>query len=205
VVNKYEMAKHFTRTITDTSLIYARNEASITKEAALDGLYVLRTNVPRERLDVAEVVLAYKSLGHVEQAFRHFKLGDLEVRPIYHYTEPRVRAHLLLCMLAYWVQRTMQQALAPLLFMDEAPPARPDPVGPAPRSEGAKRKERTKLTTDGLPVQSFRTLLANLATLVKNRVIPRGADRRAAFEMLTQPTQLQERAFELLGLPLKAM
>jgi transposase len=137
VVNKYEMAKHYVRTITDTSFDYARNQARIAQEAALDGLYVLRTNVPRERLDTAGVVLADKSLGQVERAFRHFKLSDLEVRPIYHYTEPRVRAHLLVCLLAYWVQRTMQQAWAPLLFVDEAPPERPDPVGPAPRSAAA--------------------------------------------------------------------
>ena len=200
VVNKYEMAKHFTRTITDKSFTYARTEESITKEAALDGFYVLRTNVPKEQLDTQGVVLAYKSLAHVERAFRHFKLSDLEVRPIYHYTEGRVRAHLLLCMLAYLVQRTMQQALAPLLFVDETPPERPDPVGPAPRSAAAKRKDQTKLTIDGHQVQSFPTILANLATLVKNRVIPRGADPKAAFDMITQPTPLQERAFALLGL-----
>jgi transposase len=205
MVNKYQMAKHFTRIVTDTSFAYARDEASIGKEAALDGFYVLRTNVPKARLDTPGVVLTYKSLAHVERAFRHFKLSDLEVRPIYHYTEGRVRAHLLLCMLAYLVQRTMQQALAPLLFMDEAPPERPDPVGPAPRSAAAKRKERTKRTTDGHPVQSFRTLLAQLSTLVKNRVIPHGADARAAFDMITQPSPLQERAFALLGLSPGAM
>jgi hypothetical protein len=205
VSNKYQMAKHFTWTITDSSLSYARKEASIAREAALDGLYVLRTNVPAERLDSAGVVLAYKSLSHVERAFRQFKLADLEVRPIYHYTEPRVRAHLLLCMLAYWVQRAMQQALAPLLFVDEVPPARPDPVAPAPRSAGARRKERTLRTVDGLPVQSFRTLLAGLATLIQNRVIPHGADSRAAFDMLTQPTPLQTRAFELLGVPMSGL
>ena len=140
----------------------------------------------------------------MERAFRHFKLADLEVRPIYHYTEARVRAHLLICMLAYWVQRTMQQALAPLLFVDEAPPERPDPVVRAPRSEAAKHKEQTKLGADDLPVHSFRTLLATLATLVKNRVIPHGTDHRAAFDMLTQPTTLQQRAFDLLGVPLTA-
>jgi hypothetical protein len=199
VVNKYQMAKHFTRTITDTSFTYARNAASIEEEAALDGFYVLRTNVPKEQLDTPGVVLAYKSLGHVERAFRHFKLSDLEVRPIYHYTEARVRAHLLICMLAYLVQRTMQQALAPLLFVDEAPPERPDPVAPAPRSPAAERKQQTKRTADGLRVHSFRTLLADLATVVKNRVIPHGADRRAAFDLLTQPTPLQERAFACLG------
>jgi hypothetical protein len=205
VINKYQMAKHFTRTITDSSLTYARNEASIAREAALDGLYVLRTNVPREEMDTAGVVLAYKSLSHVEQAFRHFKLSDLEVRPIYHYREPRVRAHLLVCMLAYWVQRQMQQALAPLLFVDEAPPARPNPVAPAPRSERAIRKDRTHRTVEGHPVHSFRTLLATLGTLVKNRVIPRGADPGTAFDLLTQPTPLQQRAFELLGLQLSRL
>jgi hypothetical protein len=205
VINKYQMAKHFTRTITDSSFTYARNQHSIAEEAALDGLYVLRTNVSQDRLDTAGVVLAYKSLAHVEQAFRHFKLSDLEVRPIYHYSEPRVRAHLLLCMLAYWVQREMQQALAPLLFVDEAPPARPDPVAPAPRSERALRKDRTQRTAEGFPVHSFRTLLATLGTLVKNRVVPRGADPGIAFDLLTQPTPLQQRAFELLGLQLRGL
>jgi len=205
VVNKHEMAKHFTRVITDTSFTYTRDEESIAKEAALDGFYVLRTNVPAEQLDTPGVVLAYKSLAHVERAFRHFKLSDLEVRPIYHFTEGRVRAHLLLCMLAYLVQRTMQQALAPLLFVDETPPERPDPVAPAPRSAAAKQKDQTKRTADGHPVQSFSTLLANLATLVKNRVIPRGADAKAAFAMITQPTPLQERAFTLLGFAPNAM
>jgi transposase len=200
VVNKYDMAKHFTRTITDSSFSYARKQESIAEEAALDGLYVLRTNVSAERLDTAGVVLAYKSLAHVERAFRHFKLSDLEVRPIYHYADPRVRAHLLLCLLAYLVQREMQQALAPLLFVDEAPPERPDPVAPAPRSAQATRKDQTQRTADGQPVHSFRTLLAHLGTLVKNLVIPRGGDRAAAFELLTKPTPLQERAFALLGL-----
>lgn len=199
VVNKYKMAKHFTRTITDTSFTYARDEASIAEEAALDGLYVLRTNVSQEGMDTAGVVLAYKSLAHVEQAFRHFKLSDLEVRPIYHYREGRVRAHLLLCMLAYFVQREMQRALAPLLFVDETPPERPDPVSPAPRSEGAKRKAQRRATAEGLPVHSFRTLLAHLSTLVKNRLVPRGADPAAAFDLLTQPSPLQQRAFDLLG------
>jgi hypothetical protein len=199
VINKYQMAKHCTHSISDSSFSYARNEEAIATEAALDGLYVLRTNVPAEQLDTAAVVLAYKSLAHVERAFRHFKLSDLQVRPIYHYTEQRVRAHLLLCLLAYWVQREMQQALAPLLFVDEAPPARPDPVAPAPRSTAARRKDRTQRGAEG-QVHSFRTLLAALGTLVKNRVIPRGGDGSAAFELLTQPTALQQRAFDLLGL-----
>jgi len=205
VVNKYEMAKHFRRTITDTSFTYTRDEESIAAEAALDGFYVLRTNVPAEQLDTPGVVVAYKSLAHVERAFRHLKLSDLEVRPIYHYTEGRVRAHLLLCMLAYLVQRIMQQSLAPLLFVDEAPPERPDPVAPALRSETAKRKEQTKRTADGHPAHSFRTLMANLASLVKNRVILGGAEPKAAFTMITQPTPLQARAFALLDLSPSSM
>ncbi len=199
VINKYKMAKHFHRSIGEKSFAYGRNEAAISEEAALDGLYVLRTNLPPERLAASEVVLAYKSLSQVERAFRHFKLSDLEVRPIYHYSEPRVRAHLLLCLLAYWLQRTMQQAWAPLLFVDEAPPERPDPVAPAPRSAAARRKEQTKCSAEGLPLHSFPTLLADLATLVKNRVLPPGAEPTAAFDLFTTPTDLHKRAFELLG------
>lgn len=198
VVNKYGMAKHFTWTITAGALVYARNESSIAEEAALDGLYVLRTNVSEERLDSAGVVLAYKSLAHVEQAFRHFKLSDLQVRPIYHYREARVRAHLLLCMLAYWVQREMQRALAPLLFVDERPPERPDPVAPASRSAAAISKDRGRLTAEDFTVQSFRTLLAMLSTVVKNWVTSPGAGPDNAFQLLTQPTPEQQRAFDLL-------
>ena len=198
VINKYKMAKHFTREISHDSFRYARNQASIAEEAALDGLYVVRTNVAKERLGTAEVVLAYKRLAQVERAFRHFKLSDLEVRPVYHYLETRVRAHLLLCMLAYYVQRAMERALAPLLFVDQAPPERADPVARAPRSDEARRKEQTKQTVDGLPVQRFRSLLGHLATLTKNHVVPRGAS--TGFDLLSAPTPLQSRAFELLGL-----
>jgi transposase len=205
VINRYHMAKHFTRTITETRFSYARDTASIAEEAALDGLYVLRTNVAAEQLDTGGVVLAYKSLAQVERGFRHLELSDLEVRPIYHYTEDRVRAHVLLCMLAYWVQREMQQKLAPLLFVDETPPARPDPVAKAPRSAAAARKDQTKRTATDEPVQSFRTLLAHLATLARNRVVARGRDAATPFELLTQPTSLQQRAFDLLGVPIKGM
>jgi transposase len=200
VVNKYQMAKHFLRTVTETSFTYRRDQASIDEEARLDGLYVLRTNVAKERLDTAGVVLAYKSLAQVERAFRHFKLSDLEVRPIYHYAERRVRAHLLLCMLAYSVQRTMERALAPLLFMQEAAPERDDPVAPAPRADEARQKEQTKLSAQGFPVHSFRTLLAELATIVKNRVRAQGSTPAAAFDMTTQPSALQTHALALLGL-----
>jgi len=195
VVNRYAMAKHFQLSIGEQRFSYSRKQTSIEEEAALDGLYVLRTNVPSEQLDTAAVVLAYKSLGHVEQAFRHFKLSDLEVRPIYHYTEPRVRAHLLLCLLAYLVQRTMQQALAPLLFVDEAPPERPDPVAPAPRSAGAKRKDQTRRTAEGLPVHSFRSLLKQLALIVSNTVEVPGSG--ATFAAVTEPDVTQARALEL--------
>jgi len=205
VVNKYDMAKHFRRTITDSSFRYERDQASIAAEAVLDGLYVLRTNVARERLDSASVVLAYKSLEQVEDAFHHFKLTDLEVRPIYHYLDERVRAHVLLCMLAYSLQRTMERKLAPLLFKDEAIPQRDDPVAAAPRSATAKHKDLTKLTAEGFPVHSFRTLLAQLGSLVKNRVIPHGADSAASFDMTTQPSPLQARAFDLLGLNAAAL
>ena len=205
VVNKYKVAKHFLRTVTDNQLRYERNPTSIADEAALDGIYVLRTNVEQERLDAASVVRAYKSLSQVERGFRHFKLADLHVRPVYHYLERRVKAHLLLCMLAYLVQRGLEKAWAPLLFVDEAPPQRPDPVALASRSEGARQKEHHRVTSEGLPVHSFRTLLADLGTIVKNRVIPRGADERAAFDLVTLPTTLQARAFELLGIPLSTM
>ena len=184
---------------------YDRNPTSIADEAALDGIYVLRTNVEQERLDAAEVVRAYKSLSQVERGFRHFKLADLHVRPVYHYLERRVKAHLLLCMLAYLVQRWLEKAWAPLLFVDEAPPQRPDPVAPALRSQGARQKEHYRVTSEGLPVHSFQTLLADLGTIVKNRVIPRGADERAAFDLVTLPTTFHARAFELLGVPLSAM
>jgi hypothetical protein len=199
VVNKYRMAKHFTWDIGDTAFSYSRNEVSIAQEAALDGLYVLRTNVSAERLDSAGVVLAYKSLSHVEQAFRHFKLSDLEVRPIYHYREGRVKAHLLICMLAYLVQRQMQRALAPLLFVDETPPERPDPVAAAPRSAEALRKDSGQRTVEGFPVHSFRTLLSTLGTVVKNWVKPQGGGPGSTFCLYTEATAQQQRAYDLLG------
>jgi transposase len=204
VVNKHGMAKHFVRTITDTSFSYRRDEASIAREAQLDGFYVLRTNVSAERLDAAGVVLAYKSLSHIERDFRRFKLTDLEVRPIHHRLEDRVRAHLLLCMLACWLQRTMERKLAPLLFVDEVPPERPDPVAPAPRSLEARRKEQRKRTADKLPVQRFSVLLAKLGTIVKNRVRPEGAAADFTFDLVTEPSLLQQRALDLLGVSLQA-
>ncbi len=205
VINKYHVAKHFRRAITDQSLTYQRDQARIDEEAKLDGIYVLRTNVQKEQLDGPEVVRAYKSLSQVERGFRHFKLTGLEVRPVYHYTERRVRAHLLLCMLAYLVQREMEKAWAPLLFADEAKLERPDPVTPALRSAQAQRKDRTLHTADGYQVHSFHTLLQDLGTIVKNRIAVQGADAQATFDRVTIPTKLQARAFELLGVPISAL
>jgi len=155
--------------------------------------------VPVERLDAPGVVAAYKRLSAVERDFRALKGDDLAVRPIFHWREDRVRAHLFLCFLAAYVRWHLEAAWAPLLYRDEAPPARVDPVGPPERSAGAIRKEREHVTPDGLPVGSFATLLAELATLTRNRVVPAGAEERAAFELLSEPTPLQARAFELIG------
>jgi hypothetical protein len=198
VVNARKMAKHFTLTIADGVFAFARNEASIAAEAALDGLYVVRTSVPASRLDAPGVVEAYKRLSAVERDFRLLKGDDLAVRPIFHWRADRVRAHLLVCLLAAYLRWHLEAAWAPLLFRDETPHERPDPVGPRPRSAGAIRKDRAHQTPDGLPVVSVRTLLRHLATLTDTRVVPAGLDERAAFWQLTEPTRLQARAFELL-------
>jgi hypothetical protein len=193
------MGKHFTVTITETGLTYARKAEHIAAEAALDGFYVIRTNVPQERLDAPGVVAAYKQLAHVERAFRTLKSPELEIRPIYHRKDERVRAHVLLCMLAYYVSWHMQRALAPLLFRDADPAgaqvARGSIVAPAKRSPAAARKVARRATEEGLPLHSFRTLLRDLATLTRNQV-RLGAAR---FQQLSKPTPLQARAFELLN------
>ena len=199
VVNAKKMAKHFELDIAEGVFAYRRRTEAIAAEAALDGLYVVRTSVPAERLDAPAVVETYKRLSAVERDFRALKGDDLAVRPIFHWREDRVRAHLFLCFLAAYVRWHLEAAWAPLLFRDEAPPPRTDPVRPGDRSEGAVRKDRDHRTADGFPVHSFPTLLAELATLTRNRVVPAGADERAAFELLTEPTPLQARAFELIG------
>lgn len=203
VSQRFKMAKHFQLTITDDHFLYQRNTESIAQEAALDGLYVLRTSVPAEEMATPDVVLTYKSLSQVERAFRSFKTVDLKVRPIHHRLADRVRAHVLLCMLAYYVEWHLRKRLAPLLFDDEEPAAarhqrRASPVAPAQRSPSAERKALTKTTKDGFPVHSFQGLLTALATLTKNRVRPNIAEA-PAFEQYTQPTPLQQRAFDLLG------
>ena len=198
-VDQKKMAKHFELDIGDGQFAYRRKADAIAAEAALDGLYVVRTSVRPERLDTAAVVETYKRLAVVERDFRMLKGDDLAVRPIFHWREDRVRAHLFLCFLAAYVRWHLEQAWAPLLFHDETPPERTDPVAPRERSAGAARKDREHVTADGFPVHSFGTLMAELATLTRNRVVPAGTDERATFDVLTEATPLQARAFELLG------
>jgi len=200
VIDRFKMAKHFELEIADDHLGVARRTDAIAAEAALDGLYVLRTSVPAERLDAPGVVRSYKLLARVERAFRSFKAADLAIRPIHHWTEGRVRAHVFLCMLAYYVAWHLERAWAPLLFRDEERPEGDDPVAPARRSDAALAKARTHELPDGTPVHSLRTLLAEMATLTRNLVVPAGAPDEAAFEITATPTPLQARAFALLGL-----
>jgi hypothetical protein len=209
VINKFKVAKHFEVSITDESFSYQRKEASIAKEAALDGIYVIRTSVPRELLDANGAVGAYKSLSEVERAFRTLKSIELKIRPIFHRLAERVKAHVFLCMLAYYVEWHMRKSLAPILFDDHEPGdaanSRPSMVTPAERSAAAKRKAKTKMTEDNLPVHSFHTLLADLATVTKNTVeVKPIGNEPARFEKLARPTPLQQRAFDLLGVKLVA-
>src|SRR5450631_656965 len=203
VIGRFHMAKHFEITITQTSLSYRRQLDAIAAEAALDGLYVIRTSLSATKLDDNATVAAYKSLAHVERAFRSMKTVDLQVRPIFHYTEERVRAHVFLCMLAYYVEWHMRQRLKPMLFddeyLEEASAARASPVAKAPRSEHAKAKDASKTADDGTPVHSFRTLLQDLATLAYN-ITSTHLNPNAKILTTTRPTPLQAKAFRLLGL-----
>ena len=201
VLYRYKMAKHFEVRIEDGSFDYRRNEESIRRESELDGIYVIRTSEPAERLSAEDTVRSYKLLAQVEQGFRCMKGIDLRVRPVFHRDENRVRAHFFLCMLAYYVEWHMRRALAPLLFQDESvaedrmtrdPVARPQP------SESVRAKKTTKRTPDGLPVHSFQTLLAALAT--QARVTYRLGTADATFTKLLTPTPLQQKAYDLLGL-----
>lgn len=206
VINSRNVAKHFTLKITSRRFSYARNEAKIREEAALDGIYVIRTSVPAEEMAPADAVGAYKSLSRVERAFRCMKTMDLKVRPIHHRLEDRVKAHVFLCMLAYYVEWHMRRALAPMIFQDEdrdqAERLRDSIVAPAKRSPTAERKAQTKRTCDGTPVHSFQTLLKELATIALNQV--KTLVSPAEFQMLTTPTPLQRRALDLLGVRLSA-
>jgi hypothetical protein len=203
--NKHKMGKHYDLIISDTAFIYRRKQDAIAAEARLDGIYVIRTNLPAAALTAEQTVGAYKSLAQVERAFRCLKTIDLEIRPVFHWTAPRVRAHVFLCMLAYYVEFHMRGRLAPILFddhdRDAAAAERPSIVAPAERSPAAQRKVATRRTDDGLPVHSFRSLLSDLATLCLNKVsLPSNPKYR--FELPTKPTPLQARAGELLGVSL---
>ena len=201
VINRHKVAKHFVTTITDETFTFRRDEDKIAAEAQLDGLYIVRSNVEPEQFDAAQTVRAYKDLSKVERAFRSLKSVDLKVRPLHHRRADRVRAHVLLCMLAYYVEWHMRRALAPLLFDDHDPQAaelkRRSVVAPAKRSPAALAKAGRKRTAADLPVHSFRTLLADLGTLTANTM--QVAESRATFRLQTQPTPVQQRSFELLG------
>jgi transposase len=195
VWNRYRVKKHFELEITDRSFSFTRKQPQIDQEAALDGIYVLRTSVPDDQLERAEVVRSYKQLKEVERAFRSFK-GPLELRPIHHRLEDRVRSHVFLCMLAYYLEWNLRQAWAELTFKDESPSPAPDPVAKASRSAQAERKARTKRTTSGQPCQSFRDVIAELARRTRNTVRIPGSD--AAFTQLSEPTPLQAHALDLV-------
>ena len=203
VTRHFHMAKHFELTITDTALIWRRKDEAIAAEAALDGLYVIRTSLAKEQLDGPAAVAAYKSLAHVERAFRSIKTMDLNVRPVFHYSEQRVRAHVFLCMLAYYVQWHMRARLKPMLFddehLDEASASRASPVLKAVRSEQAKAKDASKLAEDGTPLHSFKTLLKYLGTLTYN-VARTAANPNATIIITSRPTPIQDKAFKLLAL-----
>lgn len=202
-VNRHKMAKHFELAIEDASFSYRRKEEAIREEAALDGLYVIRTSVPQEAMTAEEAVGAYKSLVQVERAFRSLKTVDLEIRPIYHRLSDRVKAHVFLCMLAYYVEWQMKRKLAPLLYAEEdregAAANRESIVAPSVPSDKTRKKAHTHRTEDGFPVQSFRSMLRNLGTLCRN-VMRTGGEKGSEFSILTQPSPLQQKAFSLLGL-----
>jgi len=203
VIEQHKMRKHFDLAIAEASFSFARRTAEIAAEAATDGIYIVRTNLTAGVLDDAATVRSYKSLSQVERAFRCIKTVDLHVRPIYHWLADRVRAHVFLCMLAYYLEWHMRRKLAPLLFDDTdkqaAEAARASVVAPALRSEAAIRKQTAGITPDGLPVHSFHTLLADLATLTRNTIVT-AITPALPLTVLARPTPVQHRAFELLGL-----
>ena len=202
VVGRYKMAKHYTLTITDDAFVFTHDQDQITAEAALDGLYVIRTTIGPEQMDAAKVVATYKSLARVERDFRSIKSIDLDLRPIHHWTESRVRAHVFICMLAAYLVWQLRQTWAPLTFTDENQPKAADPVAPAQRSHAADAKAATKTTTDDLPATSFTALLDHLGSLA--RVDLRYGDNNTGptVPTLAEPTPTQRRAFELLGAPI---
>jgi transposase len=200
VISTYKTAKHLAVTITDDSLDVTRRQDQIDAEAALDGFCVLRTPVPASELDAAEVVAAYKNLRFAERDFRHIKADDLDLRPVFHYLEGRVRAHVLICMLACYLTWHLRRAWAPLTFTDQNPPEQDSPVAPARRSPAAQAKASGQYDPAGQPYRSFRGLLQHLATLTRNQV--RFTGTRDTVPMLAEPTSTQREAFRLLGVPI---
>jgi hypothetical protein len=197
VISRYKTGKHFEVTITDTSLAVARRQDQIDAEAALDGFYVLRTPVPAAELDAPAVVTAYKNLKYVERDFRHIKADDLDLRPVFHRLEERVKAHVLICMLACYLTWHLRRAWAPLTFTDQNPPEQGNPVAPARRSAAAQAKASCQHDPSGQPYRGFRGLLEHLATLTRNQV--RYTGTQVTIPMLTEPTSTQREAFTLLG------
>jgi hypothetical protein len=204
VIGKYKMGKHFKRTITDTTLTYGRDQAGIDAEAALDGIYVLRTSVATTDIDATGAVTGYKNLAHVERDFRSIKTDDLDLRPIHHRLTDRVNAHVLICLLACYLTWHLRKAWAPLTFTDEHPPARNNPVTAAQRSPQAQAKASRRTDADRNPLRSFPGLLKHLATLTRNDIRYHGPNTEVP--MLAEPTPTQRRAFELIGttIPLQA-
>ena len=200
VITTYKTGKHFAVTITDTSLSVTRKQDQITAEAALDGFYVLRTPIPAGELDAPGVVTAYKNLKYVERDFRHIKSDDLDLRPVFHRLEERVRAHVLICMLACYLTWHLRRAWAPLTFTDQNPPEPGNPVAPARRSTAAQAKASGQHDPAGQPYRSFRGLLEHLATLTRNQV--RYTGTQVTIAMLAEPTSAQRQAFELIGAPI---
>jgi len=202
VINRYKVAKHFDITISDDDVSFTRNAEQINAEAALDGVYVVRSSVNSEALDASSTVKAYKQLSNAERAFRSLKTIDLEVRPIHHRHPNRVRAHVFLCMLAYYVEWHMRQVLKPILFDDHdkvsADAARTSIVAKAKRSQAANAKAATKRTDEGIPVHSFQSLLGDLATITRN-IMALNNQSDATFTLYPQLTEVQSRAFQLLG------
>jgi len=200
MISRYKTGKHFAITITDTTLAIERRQDQIDAEAALDGFYVLRTPVPAHEMDAAAVVTACKNLKYVERDFRHIKSDDLDLRPVFHRLEERVKAHVLICMLACYLTWHLRRAWAPLTFTDQNPPAQDNPVAPARRSAAAQAKAPGQHDPAGQPYHSFRGLLEHLATLTRNQVQYTGT--QVTIAMLTEPTSTQRQAFELLGVPI---
>lgn len=200
VIDKYKMGKHFHTTITDTAFTYRRDTARIDAEAALDGIYVLRTSVATDSLDPAAVVQSYKNLANVERDFRIIKTDDLDLRPIHHRLDDRVKAHVLICLLACYLTWHLRKAWAPMTFTDEHPPQRENPVTPAKRSPQADTKAARKHDANGNPLRSFRGLLDHLATLTRNQIRYHGASTDVP--VLAAPTPDQRRAFDLLDTPI---